>query len=246
MEDTFWKTTLSFTGWENGKCHTSTPTDRSKKAVWNRVSGSQKLMQGQEKQVCRKIADSFQRHARTRQTSRNLESQSSLHGYIQHAGWRTHVRLKKKWPRSKRCHKNAWYRIRFSLKGHCHGGALGTRPKFTHCCPSSSPWISSILGHPTLKPTRMLSFLPGHHEDMFCFFLKFWKNVLERCCSDKQCMSSVERLRRASGFWQFVEHLLRMEQKRQDDLACDKGALVSVWFWLFRWKIRARRRVRGQ
>ena len=33
-------------------------------------------------------------------------------------------------------------------------------------------------------------------------------------------MSAVQCLRRAGGFWQFVEPLLRMEQKRQDDLAC--------------------------
>ena len=34
-------------------------------------------------------------------------------------------------------------------------------------------------------------------------------------------MSAVQRLRRAGGFWQFVEHL-RMEQKWQGDLACDE------------------------
>ena len=35
-------------------------------------------------------------------------------------------------------------------------------------------------------------------------------------------MSAVQRLRLAVGFWQFAEHLFSMEQKRQDDLACDK------------------------
>ena len=52
----------------------------------------------------------------------------------------------------------------------------------------------------------------------FLNFFSFEKNVLERCSSDQLCiMSEVQRLRRAGGFWQFVEHLLRMEQKRQDD-----------------------------
>ena len=51
------------------------------------------------------------------------------------------------------------------IKGALSRGSAGYEAveKFTHCCPSSSPWISSILGHPTLKPTRMLSFLPEHH-----------------------------------------------------------------------------------
>ena len=35
-------------------------------------------------------------------------------------------------------------------------------------------------------------------------------------------MSAVQRLRRVCGFWQFVKHLHRMEQKRQDDLACNE------------------------
>ena len=35
-------------------------------------------------------------------------------------------------------------------------------------------------------------------------------------------MSAVQRFRQADGLWQFVEHLLRMELKRQDDLTCDE------------------------
>ena len=72
----------------------------------------------------------------------------------------------------------------------------------------------------------MLSFLPGHHEEKFFFqfFFSFEKNVLDWCSSDQlyMCMSAVQCLRRGSGFWQFVEHLLRIEQKRQDGLACDE------------------------
>ena len=45
-----------------------------------------------------------------------------------------------------------------------------------------------------------------------------WNGVVPPSCACPQ----FRRLRRASGFWQFVAHLLRMEQKRQDDLACDE------------------------
>ena len=64
--------------------------------------------------------------------------------------------------------------------------------KFTHCRPSSSPWISSVIRHLTLKPTRMLSFLPGHLEDIFfSFFLVLEKNVLDRCSCYQLNMSAV-------------------------------------------------------
>ena len=61
-----------------------------------------------------------------------------------------------------------------SLKGHCHAqrwvrGFVFLVEKFTYCRLSSSFWISSILGHPTLKPAQMLFFLFGHHENI-CFF----------------------------------------------------------------------------
>ena len=117
----------------------------------------------------------------------------------------------------------AWQTFgRERVKGALSRGSAGCEAveKFTHCRPSLSPWISSILGHPTLKPTRMLSFLPEHHEDIFfsIFFLVL-KNVLDRCSSDQLCMSAVQCLRRGGGFWQFVKHLLRIEQKRQDGLA---------------------------
>ena len=65
-----------------------------------------------------------------------------------------------------------------------------------------------------------LSFLPGHQEDMF--LLSFEKIALERCCSGQLCMSAVQRLCRASGFWLFLEHFLRMEENRQEDLTCDE------------------------
>ena len=69
----------------------------------------------------------------------------------------------------------------------------------------------------------MLSFLPGHHEDMFfSIFLVLKKNVLDRWSSDQLCMPGVQCLRRAGGFWQFVEHLLRIEQNRLDSLVCDE------------------------
>ena len=45
-----------------------------------------------------------------------------------------------------------------------------------------------------------------------------WNGVVPPSCACPQ----FRRLRRGSGFWQFVAHLLRMEQKRQDDLACDE------------------------
>ena len=57
--------------------------------------------------------------------------------------------------------------------GHCHAqrwvrGFVFLVEKFTYCRLSSSFWISSILGHPTLKPAQMLFFLLGHHENI-CF-----------------------------------------------------------------------------
>ena len=38
-------------------------------------------------------------------------------------------------------------------------------------------------------------------------------------------MSAVQCLRRGGGFWQFVEHLLRIEQKRHNGLVCDEEPL---------------------
>ena len=138
-----------------------------------------------------------------------------------------------------------------AVKGALSRGSAGyeVTEKFTHCCPSWSPWIAAILGHLTLKPTRMLSFLPGHHEDMFFLnlFLSFEKkNVLERCSSDQLCMSAVQRLRRAGGFLAVCGAPPQDGTEKAGWFSMWWGALVSVWFWLFRRKIRARRQLRGQ
>ena len=80
----------------------------------------------------------------------------------------------------------------FFFKGALSRGSAGYEAveKFTHCRPSS-PWITAILGHPTLKPTRMLSFLPGHHRYVFFnFFFIFekmsWIGVVPTSCACPQ------------------------------------------------------------
>ena len=81
-----------------------------------------------------------------------------------------------------------------------------------------NPWTSDFESH----TTPFFFYLGIMKIYFFLFILSFKKNVLDRCSFDQLCMSAVQCLRRAGGFWQFVEPLLRMEQKRQDDLACNE------------------------
>ena len=114
-----------------------------------------------------------------------------------------------------------------ALKGHCHAqrwerGFVFLVEEFTYCRLSSSFWISSILGHPTLKPAQMLFFLLGHHENI-CFlnFLSVSQNDLGHGQVPTNVALSLSASCRTGGFGsilQFVDHLLSLEQKRQDDL----------------------------
>ena len=103
-----------------------------------------------------------------------------------------------------------------------------------------NPWSSDL-------ETDTNAFFPGHHEDMSFFFFFEKKCLGSYGSSDRLWMSVGQCLRRGGGFWQFVEHHLRMEQKsRAGWFSMWWGALVSVWFRLFRRKISAQRQVRGQ
>ena len=107
--------------------------------------------------------------------------------------------------------------------------------KFTYSRPSSSPWIFAILGHPILKPT-------GMH---FVFYLSIMKTCFNCFLGFKNCRGLV-KFRPAvhvcssvsspspGGFWQSREHLLRTEQKRQDDFGCFFSASrASVYLSVF-------------
>ena len=131
-------------------------------------------------------------------------------------------------------HTNAimLYAVKCSLyvvgqfKGALPRGSAGYKAaeKFTHSRLSSSPWISPWTSD--LETHTNVFFLLGHHEIMFFFnFFSFEKSVLDWCSSDQLCMSAVQCLRRGGWFSQFVKHLLRIEQKRQDGLACDEEPL---------------------
>ena len=81
-----------------------------------------------------------------------------------------------------------------------------------------NPWTSDLEAH-----TNAFFFTwASWRYVFFSIFLVLKKSVLDRCSSDQLCMSAVQCFRRGGGFWQFVEHLLRIEQKRQDGLACDE------------------------
>ena len=70
-----------------------------------------------------------------------------------------------------------------------------------------NPWTSDLETH-----TNTFFFTWASWRRVFSFEKKF----LDRWSSNQLRMSAVQCLRRAGGLLQFVEHLLMMEQKRQD------------------------------